>query len=225
MILKIRDYYSPLPGDIFACWGADAVSRGISLETSLLSWLTGPDGLRWSPSHVAIAANLPTFSPDPLWFESTSLASRYCLVASAAVSGTQAHRIQDRVEDYLNAGGRVAVYRLTSIDRLTYDDELLLTCYLKQFLAEPGSGRPAISYDTIGAALSGTRLIKYLPFMRSRLDSVFCSELIAALLQRLCRMNRDNPTRYNPGLLLRTLVRQGTYGFHREIGEAKEVAA
>ena len=43
------------------------------------------------------------------------------------------------------------------------------------------------------------------------LHEVFCSELIAATLQRLCRLNREDPTRFNPGRLVRRLIHEGTY--------------
>ena len=32
---------------------------------------------------------------------------------------------------------------------------------------------------------------------------------------RLGRLNRDNPTKYNPGALLRQLIREGTMQFER----------
>ena len=48
------------------------------------------------------------------------------------------------------------------------------------------------------------------------LNELFCSELVAAVCMRLGRMNRSNPTKFNPACLLRELVRQGTFQFHRE---------
>ena len=195
--------FSPQSGDIFACWGSGIVSRGISLETSLTSWLTAPSGLRWSPSHVAIAAQERT-SQAVRWWESTSIIERPCLIAGRTIAGVQVHDWRERVRDYVRTGGKVVVYRLAEIDELEAGEEYHLTDLLGSQLGKP--------YDAISAAISGTRVLKWLPFSRADLDQLFCSELIAAVLQRLCRMNRDNPARYNPGLLLRRLVRQGTYG-------------
>jgi hypothetical protein len=201
------------PGDIFACWGTDWISRGISLETSLLSWLIGPKRLRWSPSHVAIAS--PRHDHRGCWWiESTHLCQRHCLEARRRVSGVQVHEVQSRIDDYVRRGGRVEQYRLTHIDRLDDTEIWRLEDVLMRHVGQ--EDRPAAGYDTAGALFSGLRVLPLLPVSRANLESVFCSELIAAVLQRLCRMNRANPARFNPGRLLRKLVRQGTYGFHRQ---------
>ncbi|MCA9049467.1 MAG: hypothetical protein KDA89_12110, partial [Planctomycetaceae bacterium] len=72
--------------------------------------------------------------------------------------------------------------------------------------------RSTIPYDLTGAILSGTRLFQWSHlFPAADLHSLFCSELVAAMLMRLSRLNRDNPTRFHPGRLLRELVRTGTY--------------
>ena len=80
------------------------------------------------------------------------------------------------------------------------------------------------TYDTIGALISGTRLFKrtrLIPFLskwlRIDLDALFCSEMIAAILQRTGHMNRDNPTKFSPATLVRTLVNQGTYKMAGEL--------
>ena len=125
----------------------------------------------------------------------------------------QVHHADLRIHDYISIGGAVAQYRLTEIDRLNPDEAATLTRIL---MAQVGNhDSPAVGYDTAGAAFSGLRILPRLPLSRANLDTVFCSELIAAVLQRLCRMNRNNPARYNPGLLMRQLVRQGTYQIHR----------
>jgi hypothetical protein len=43
------------------------------------------------------------------------------------------------------------------------------------------------------------------------LQSLFCSELVAAILMRLNRLNHANPTGFSPARLLRTLVLLGKY--------------
>lgn len=205
---------------MFACWGTDRISRLISAETSSFF---GPRGLRWAPSHVAIAADvlpraissvlgsvvLPPGSGDlPLcWVESTTLARRNCLVAGRRVSGVQVHPWRERMRDYVGGGGRVDVYRLTEIDALSHRERFELAKLLQLFLR---NGDP-VQYDTAGALTSGTRVVRRFTAWRNQLDSLFCSELIAAVLQRLNRMCRRNPADFHPGRLLRSLVTQGTY--------------
>ncbi|MBT6153663.1 MAG: hypothetical protein HOH82_03115, partial [Planctomycetaceae bacterium] len=70
-----------------------------------------------------------------------------------------------------------------------------------------------------------TRLFKRTRLLpNADLNELFCSELVAAVLMRLSRLNRTNPTRYNPACLLRQLVREGSYQFEREF-TGKEVLA
>ena len=191
-------------GDIFACYGADFVARAISLETSLTSLITGPPGLRWSPSHVAISSGIDEDSlSQQVWFESTTFCTRKCLVQDRVVQGVQVHEHQSRIDDYLAAGGYVDVWRLVYVDKLSESHQKSLTRTLRKFIGA--------TYDMSGAALSGTRVIKWLPFQRANLHRLFCSELISAVLQRICVMNRENPSVFNPGSLLRELVRHGTY--------------
>jgi hypothetical protein len=205
------------PGDIFACFGSDPMSRFISLETSLLTWPIAPAGLRLSPSHVAIAC--PRFAPDHSscwWFESTTMSRRPCLESKTPVQGVQVHAVADRLRDYCQTG-HVDLYRLTPINRLAADEIRNMRSDLIQWFIEE-----RIGYDAAGAVFSGTRLIRSLDKLTGilvpRMESVFCSQLIAAELMSLGRMNRDNPQRYNPGRLLRVLVQQGTYTRIRSFG-------
>lgn len=189
------------PGDIAACYGADLTSRVICLGT--MSGV-GPAGLRWPPSHVAMVCH---HAGRPVWVESTTLCPQACLVNGRQTTGVQAHPPQDRVEDYLSAGGRVDQYRFTDINRLSEaEDRLLSRLLIDHFV------RRRIAYDFGGAVLSGTRVFQLLRiFPGANLETLFCSELIAAVLMRLGRMNHANPTRFNPARLLRTLVRTGKY--------------
>lgn len=191
------------PGDIFACYGADLTSRIIQAGTY---WPIAPRRLRWPPSHVAIAA----WDADQAvrWFESTTMTHRRCLIRHTHVQGVQCHPVADQIENYIDAGGRVDVYRLVDIDALDEWEAWHLSRLLCRFV-EDGA-----RYDALGAALSGLRVTQLLHLLPGAdLETLFCSEVISAVLMRLCRMNRDNPTRYNPGRLLRTLLYQGTYRF------------
>jgi hypothetical protein len=195
------------PGDIFACFGADSVSRLISWQTAI-PW--APSALRFGPSHVAIASQLDAIrGAELVWIESTTLTRRRCLFRGESVHGCQVHQIADRVSDYVNAGGRVDVYRLTPINRLTAGNVRELAQDLEWYVRE------AYGYDAASALFSGTKLIravdKVFSFWTPAPHSVFCSQLLAAELQALGLMNRDNPQRFHPGRLVRQLVRQGTY--------------
>lgn len=188
-------------GDIMACYGTDAVSRIISWQTLSLA---APRGLKLGPSHVAVM--LP-IAGELLWCESTSMSPRPCVYAGRAVSGCQLHAAEPRIEDYKATGGAVVLYRLADVWTLSGTEQRQLgDIYKRHFVAARKS------YDYGGAAISGTRLWKWLPVVPDdALESLFCSELIAALLMRMGRMNIDNATRFNPGSLLRRLVSTGVY--------------
>ncbi len=190
-----------LPGDIAACFGTDLTGRAISWGTASL---LAPRGLRVAPSHVALCCE---FEEQVVWVESTTLCPHACLIRGMPVSGVQVHRPLLRIEDYIRAGGRVDIYRLSEIQQLSSAESRLLTRILIDHFA-----RRAVSYDIGGAMLSGTRVFQLTRcFPAASLDELFCSELVAAVLMRLGRMNHANPTRFHPGRLLRELVRQGTY--------------
>lgn len=192
------------PGDIAACYGRDFDSRVISVGT--LS-VFGPRRLFLGPSHVAILCEKPR-GDGLMWVESTTLCRHSCAIQNRKVSGVQAHEPDQRVNDYLSAGGSVDVYRLSPIRSLSHDESGLLRDILVRHFIEK-----EIGYDLGGALISGTRVLKLSSFWFADLNEVFCSELIAAVLQALCRLGDENPTRFNPGSLLRKLVRRGTYKF------------
>ncbi len=192
-----------LPGDIAACYGTELPARCIELATASL---LAPTRLRIGPSHVAMICEHRQMS---MWVESTSLCRHPCLIQQQVVRGVQAHQPEARIHDYLEQGGRIDFYRLSPIFRLSNSEShLLTTVFVKYFV------RRGVDYDFGGALLSGTRGLKRSRlFPGADLDQLFCSELLAAVLMRLGRLNHGNPTKYNPADLLRELVRQGTYQF------------
>lgn len=197
------DDFQPL--DLLACYGTDATARAIT-------WMTAsafaPRRLRLGPSHVAVICR---HHEMPLWLESTTLCHLPCAVLGYRVEGVQAHLPEQRIDDYVHAGGRVDLYRLSPIERLSQNDsELLSKILIRHFLGQ------LVTYDLGGALLSGTRLFKRTRLLPAAdLNELFCSELVAAVLMRLGRLNRANPTRYNPACLLRQVVREGTFQFMR----------
>ena len=201
--------YEFQPGDLVACYGTEFVAKAISYGTASL---LAPRRLRIGPSHVAVICE---HHGSPVWIESTTLCAHPCVILGYPISGVQAHLPEDRIDDYVKPGGRVDLYRLSPIDRLNAGESQLLTRILvKHFI-----GR-RVEYDTGGALLSGTRLFKRTRLLPGAdLNELFCSELVAKVLMRLGRMNRDNPTKYNPACLLRQLVREGTVQFERRFSQ------
>lgn len=195
--------YEPL--DIAACYGTDLTSKVIRYGTASVF---GPKRLKVGPSHVAV---LTRHEGHMKWAESTTMCKHRCEYSGKHVSGAQLHTPAHRIKDYVDGGGRVEIYRLTPIDSLSQQEAKLADSLLIDHFIAPG-----IQYDTGGAILSGTRVLKFSRlFPGADLNHLFCSEMVAAVLQRLGRMNRDNPTKYNPACLLRALVRQGTYRYLR----------
>ena len=198
------DDFDWLPGDIAACYGTDWTSKFITYGTASLF---APRRLRLGPSHVAVMCQ---YHGTNIWVESTTLCPTPCLIQGRQLSGTQAHRPADRIRNYLDQGGHVDVYRLTAMNRLTPDESRLMSEILvEQFL------KNSVQYDLSGALLSGTRFLQLTRiFPETRLNELFCSELVSAVTMRLNRMNHAIPGRYHPGRLLRTLVRLGKYEWH-----------
>jgi hypothetical protein len=195
------------PGDIVACYGTDALSRLIRIATTGPAW---SHRLWCGPSHVGLITDHPV--AGPVWVESTTLARRPCLIRQQLVTGLQAHLPADRVNDYLAHGGRVEVWRLTPIARLSRDEAHQLTTILVRHFLLPGVG-----YDTGGALLSASRAVSRTWLLPpARRDSVFCSGLIAALLMRLHRLPWTNPAQFHPAGLLRRLHWSGVIAFHCE---------
>ena len=192
------------PGDIAACFGTAPISRLISWATAS-PLLRAPAGLRLGPSHVAIGAFM---GHRTVWVESTSLCERICLVRGERVVGCQVHEPADRVEDYLAEGGSVLLFRPTRLWRFNPQDRRELSRLLINDFV-----RNETAYDTRGALLSGSHVLQRLScFGTANLTNLFCSEKIAAVLQRFGRLWSDKHAgKFNPGTLMRWLVRMGVY--------------
>lgn len=191
------------PLDIAACYGTGFTAQAISYGTASL---LAPPRLRIGPSHVAV---LCEFHGRMVWIESTTLCEHPCVIMAQHVNDCQAHLPEIRIHDYAKAGGRVDLYRLAPIEKLSrIESELLTRILVRHFIGQQ------VTYDLGGALVSGTRLFKRTRLLPSAdLNELFCSELVAAVCMRLRRMNRSNPTRFNPACLLRELVRHGTFQF------------
>jgi hypothetical protein len=201
-------------GDVVACWGTDRVSRTISLMTSSVF---PPWSLMWAPSHVALI-HREGMGPA-YWYESTTMAGGVVSGQRSAVSqnqeqrtknkelplpvsGVQIHEIPERWHAYR---GRCLILRPTVI--LDDDQKTKMGVELREMLTQ------AIPYDLRGALLSGTRLLRYLAPASGR--QLFCSELVARVLQVGGLMNWGSPAGYSPGRLCRALVHSGAFDLLR----------
>lgn len=195
------------PGDIAACYGAEPVSRAISAATT---WPLAPPGLRLGPSHVALISQRGLLVPaagEPAWVESTSLCQRPCLLRGRPVAGCQVHLPSERVADYERGGGRVVRFRPHPLWRFQGREHSDLWAVLTNFV------RNETAYDTRGALLSRSHVLQHLSCLAGQpLTTLFCSELIAAVLQRFGRLcSSHHPGKFHPAKLLRWLVRMGVY--------------
>lgn len=174
------------PGDVLAFYGTDLVSRVIEYAT-------------FGPSHVGIIAY---HNGSPTLFESTTLCPIPCLVTGKQTDGVQAHYPADRIANY---PGRVERLELTPVWRMSSQQADELHQILMHLIGTPYSMNLAI--------LSGTRLLKWSRFLPYADDaSVFCSEMVAAVLMRLGRLCVSNPEKFNPANLVRSLRWSGVYG-------------
>lgn len=182
---------------IVAGWGAMPVSRLISIGTSN-PWRYP----RWAPSHLAmIIRTTPEVDrmtgEQELWVESSCRIPRECILKHREVIGVQAHRVQDRLQDY--PPGKVLSFRLR--DNYTLSD--LEEDYLSRLVFDQFSKG---FYDCPPSSLV-TRLIKRLLF--KRVPVLLCSEFVQDVLIHLGRSPIANPSRSSPGSFLRQHIQAG----------------
>lgn len=198
------------PGDILACYGTDAAARSITRWTSWTpcAWRWHlPPQLRRGPSHVGIITTSHLPNEAPLLVESTTFCDHPCLIRGRVVTGCQAHWPEQRIDDYVSAGGHVDVYRIDP-DLYRLIDVEALSHFFRGFVFR------GIGYDMSGAIVSGGSLARWL-FADSDLNKVFCSELIARGLMAFSLLNYDVPSRFHPARLLRDLAMTAVYRFQR----------
>lgn len=187
------------PGDLAACYGPDPIGRVISYATaSLVPPMLGPSHVAFITDHCQHGRRI--------WVESTTVCPRPCIVNGTYHAGAQAHDPLDRIRDYVEAGGRVDMYQPTDLRDFTLHElNRIREILLDQFVANQ------IRYDLRGAMISGTRILRFLP--GDDVERLFCSELIAAMLAALGRLNNGVAGRYSPHRLIKELVRTGVYQF------------
>lgn len=147
-------------------------------------------------SHVAIVAkvgandlavnstHLPTGDWDRrnLLFESTTLSEFPCSILGQSIAGTQSHEPMEVAEAY---AGRVWQMSLRDQWNPNLDESRRLTASLLDNLG--------VAYDTVGAGLSSTILLKYLgcAWRAGDRSTLVCVEYAAqALLDAFCTEDR-----------------------------------
>jgi hypothetical protein len=143
----------------------------------------------WGISHVGIVGE---HKGELLLFESTTLSNLPCVIHGEPFKGTQAVRIDERIDSY---DGRVWHYPLY---RRLYPVEAER---LNQFLVD----HIGISYDHIGAIRSGGQAWSWFEawLHEEDLDHIFCSELCAAAHREIGMIRTDNVSRWNPNRFIR----------------------
>lgn len=187
-----------LPGDLLFFTGTDWTARVIRAATAYPLRVIGPV---FGPSHVGIIV------PDgkqSLLVESTTLAKSPCLLNGRRVAGAQAHVPEERIAEYLTAGGSVAVYRLADDERLTADEIVVLHHVATRMVFD------GLPYDLGEALLSGTRWLRWFA-PQADSHSLYCSELCARILRRLGKIDRDRSAWLSPHALQRRVVIEGAY--------------
>ncbi len=169
----MSEFKLPKPGDII-------LFSGIGWK----SWLV--EGVTCSPfSHIAHCAyitkkDLAKTRPVRKWkatqeqindwqdglyiVESTTLGNLPCAIQGIPFSGVQVHSYEEYVRSYYGK-----VWLMPLIDALSSEESQRLTDVSLDLVGKP--------YDTAGAGLSGTRLLKHLCFWRTAdRSTVFCAE-------------------------------------------------
>jgi len=171
---------------------------GFSHKSCLGFWINvGTLGVPfYGLSHVGM------IGPGHMIYESTTLSQRPCVFSGKRTKGVQAHEPVSRIRSY---HGRVYHYRLNG--KLSKLQRTVLGRYLYRQLGTP--------YDALGAFRSrdlglGT-VEKWLIKRPENLNSLFCSEYLAAALKMSCIWEPKNASRWNPNRLVRVLVREGIY--------------
>jgi hypothetical protein len=177
-------------GDIIGFSGRNWHSAAINVATGGIPF--------WGISHVGIIGHAK--GQGLVLFESATKGVP-CEITGKPISGVQAHKLSDVVEQY---SGRVWHY---SLYRHLYPHESRrLNTFLQSMV-----GRP---YDTLGAIRSGGWLYALAnSLLRGQdLSEMFCSEFDAASLSRIGLFPTANASHWNPNRFIRALRRAGIVG-------------
>jgi hypothetical protein len=173
------------PADIVGFSGRSWLGTAINIATYGLPF--------YGLSHVGVMANTP--DGRLLLFESTSLDDdTACEITGKPIAGTQAHSLDSALKRYRGAVWHYPLYR----PLYPYEQERL-TDFLMDTIGVP--------YDMMGAFRSGGVGLSWVESLlhESNLQSIFCSEWVAAAYAVTGLHATDNVSRWNPNRLCRHL--------------------
>jgi hypothetical protein len=174
-------------GDVLGFCGYTWISAAINIATYGIPF--------WGISHVGIVGSCP--DGKLRLFESTTLDGNVpCEITGKAISGAQAHSIDEQIKRYAGKCYHYPLYR-----ELYPQEDERLTEFLVETIGTP--------YDEMGAMRSagvGLSSIESL-FREQNLTSIFCSEWVAAAYAVIGLHPTDNVSRWNPNRLTRHLRR------------------
>lgn len=153
---------------------------------------------RWSLSHVGIVARKRKQSRW-LIFEANDDVSTQCAVTHRKHDGVQAHSLDLLLERYK---GKMWLYRRKA--EFTPADFSLYNVMVREL------GTP---YDWVGAKRAGGffHSIIQAAFHKQDTSSLFCSELVAMILDEYGILDTNNVSKWSPNRLMRHLVRKHLY--------------
>ena len=141
---------------------------GATFFSSVIKWVIGG---RWS--HVGVLVRSPHFPGRVLLWEATTLADLADVETGRAASGVQLVYLSDRLARYAGE------FKLRQLDRpITLEMELALTKRRAELSGWPYEEE---KLELLEAALDGW----FGPLKHERLNSMFCSELVAEAYQAL----------------------------------------
>lgn len=175
-------------GDIIGFSGDQWQSCVINVMTYGVPW--------WSLSHVGIMGEHPQHGL--LLYESTTLNDDPCVIQGKLFQGTQAHKLDTRLQSYRGKIWHYPVYR-----PLYRFERHRLNVYLNETIGKP--------YDEIGAFRAGGIGFSFLESFAFETDlhAIFCSEWCAAAHAHIGLFSTDSPGRWNPNHFVRTERRKG----------------
>ncbi len=149
-------------------------------------------------SHVGIIAK---YDGRAMLFESTTMCDQPCEVTHQLTSGGQAHNPVFRIGGYK---GRVYIARVNTIYRLRAEGQYKLSSIALLYVGH--------SYNTLGAMISGTKVIKWWVAPMQKGLHAFCSQMVAVCLKRVDMFSKSiHSAAMHPAGLARMLARTETH--------------
>jgi hypothetical protein len=175
-------------GDIIGFSGDSWISALVNIATYGVPF--------WSLSHVGVLGHAD--DGRLLLFESTQLDGLPCEITGEVFLGTQAHQLEHVVEVYKGKVWRYPVYR-----PLYPTEDERLTEFLMSTIHTP--------YDKLGAIRSAGVGLSWIESLLhpDNLNSIFCSELVAAAYACVGLWATAHVARWNPNRLARWLRSAG----------------